>query len=62
MESLLLPSCLGCEFRPDRIFCYMPSDSLRVFDAIKTTGSFPRNTVLFSDVSVEQLARPGKKQ
>jgi CRP/FNR family transcriptional regulator len=27
----------------------MPADSLRMFDAIKTTGSFPRNTVLFSE-------------
>jgi len=49
METVPLPSCLSCEFRPDRIFCDMPAESLQVFDAIKTTGSFPRNTVLFSE-------------
>ncbi len=49
MESVLQQSCLSCEFRPDRTFCDMPADSLRDFEAIKSSGSYPRNTVLFAE-------------
>lgn len=49
MDTVQSPSCLSCEFRPDRTFCDMPAHSLKLFDAIRTTGSFPRNTVLFSE-------------
>ncbi len=42
-------SCLTCDFRPDRLFCDMPAESLKAFDEIKTLASFPRGTVLFSE-------------
>lgn len=44
-----MPSCLSCEFRPDRIFCDMPADSLRAFDEIRMVAAYPRNTILFSE-------------
>ena len=49
MESTQAQSCLSCEFRPDRTFCDMPADTLREFDAIKSLGSYRRNTILFSE-------------
>ena len=49
METVPLPSCLSCEFRPDRIFCDMPADSLHAFDEIKRLAVFPRNTVLLAE-------------
>jgi CRP/FNR family transcriptional regulator, cyclic AMP receptor protein len=49
MESVLQQSCMSCEFRPDRAFCDMPADSLRDFEAIKSSGSYPRNAVLFAE-------------
>jgi CRP/FNR family transcriptional regulator len=49
MDSTIQSSCLTCEFRPDRLFCDMPAESLKAFDEIKSTASFPRATVLFSE-------------
>jgi len=49
MHSPKQQSCLTCEFRPDRVFCDMPADSLQAFDAIKSQGTYPRNTVLFAE-------------
>ena len=49
METGLQQSCLRCEFRPDRTFCDMPADSLRAFEEIKLSGSYPRNAILFSE-------------
>ena len=49
MESTQVQSCLSCEFRPDRTFCDMPADTLRAFEAIKSLGSYRRNTILFSE-------------
>jgi CRP/FNR family transcriptional regulator len=49
MESTQVQSCLSCEFRPDRTFCDMPADTLEEFDAIKSLGSYRRNTILFSE-------------
>jgi CRP/FNR family transcriptional regulator len=49
MESTQEQSCLSCEFRPDRTFCDMPTDTLREFDAIKSLGTYRRNTILFSE-------------
>ena len=49
METVPVPSCLCCDYRPDRIFCDMPAESLQVFNSIKTAGSFSRNTILFSE-------------
>ena len=47
MESTTLPSCLKCFLRPDRLFCDLPSSVLEAFDAVKSTRSCPRTTVLF---------------
>ena len=49
MESTIQSSCLTCEFRPDRLFCDMPAESLKAFDEIKSLASFPRGTVLFAE-------------
>jgi len=42
-------SCLTCDFRPDRVFCDMPADSLKAFDEIKSLATYPRNTILFAE-------------
>src|SRR5208283_4748992 len=49
MEGMMQSSCLTCDFRPDRLFCDMPTESLKAFDEIKTLASFPRGTILFSE-------------
>ena len=49
METVPDPSCQSCDFRPDRIFCDMAIGSLQAFDGIKSTGSYPRNTILFAE-------------
>lgn len=49
MESAIQQSCLTCDFRPDRIFCDMPIDTLKAFEKIKSAGTYPRNTILFSE-------------
>src|SRR6201987_2561877 len=49
MESTIPSSFLTCVFRPDRLFCDMPAESLKAFDDIKSLASYPRGTVLFSE-------------
>ncbi len=49
MESTIQSSCLTCDFRPDRLFCDMPAESLKAFDEIKSLGSFPRSSILFAE-------------
>jgi CRP/FNR family cyclic AMP-dependent transcriptional regulator len=49
MESTIQSSCLTCDFRPDRLFCDMPAESLKAFDEIKSLASYPRSTILFSE-------------
>jgi len=49
MESTIQSSCLTCEFRPDRLFCDMPTDSLRAFDEIKSLATYRRSTLLFAE-------------
>src|SRR5271167_3895966 len=49
MESAIQQSCFTCDFRPDRIFCDMPGDSLKAFDEIKSLATYPRNTILFAE-------------
>ena len=41
MESVIQQSCFTCDFRPDRIFCDMPADSLQAFDEIKSLATYP---------------------
>jgi CRP/FNR family transcriptional regulator len=48
MESKM-PSCLSCDFRPDRFFCDMPTEALQAFDQIKSQAFYPRNSVLFAE-------------
>jgi CRP/FNR family transcriptional regulator len=40
---------MSCDFRPDRLFCDMPAESLKSFDEIKSLAHYPRNTVLFAE-------------
>ncbi len=49
MESMNQSNCFTCEFRPDRLFCDMPAESLKAFDQITSLGSFPRGAVLFAE-------------
>ena len=49
MESTIQSSCLTCDFRPDRLFCDMPAESLKAFDEIKSPASYARGSVLFSE-------------
>ncbi len=42
-------SCLTCDYRPDRLFCDMPVESLMAFDEIKLLGAYPRSAVLFAE-------------
>jgi CRP/FNR family cyclic AMP-dependent transcriptional regulator len=49
MEHTIQSSCLTCDFRPDRLFCDMPAESLKAFDEIKSLGSYPRSAILFAE-------------
>jgi CRP/FNR family transcriptional regulator, cyclic AMP receptor protein len=49
MESMMQLSCVTCDFRPDRVFCDMPPESLKAFDEIKSVALHRRNTVLFAE-------------
>lgn len=49
MESTIQPSCLNCDFRPDRLFCDMPLEALQAFDKIKTISTDPKGAVLFGE-------------
>jgi len=49
MDTTAQSSCVTCDFRPDRIFCDMPAESLKAFDRIKSLASYRRNTVLFAE-------------
>lgn len=40
---------MTCDFRPDRFFCDMPTESLKAFNEIKSLALYRRNTVLFSE-------------
>ena len=46
---MIQSSCLTCDFRPDRLFCDMPAESLKSFDEIKSLTAYPRSTVLFAE-------------
>lgn len=43
------PSCLHCEFRPDRKFCDLPADALEAFDGIKSIAAYPKGEMLFAE-------------
>lgn len=49
MESTSQSSCLTCDFRPDRLFCDMPPESLKAFDDIKSLALHPKGTLLFTE-------------
>jgi CRP/FNR family transcriptional regulator len=49
MEKVIQQSCFTCDFRPDRVFCDMPVESLKAFDEIKSLATYPRNTILFAE-------------
>ena len=49
MESATEQSCLNCILRPDRLFCDLSTSVLEAFDAVKSTLTCPRNTVLFRE-------------
>src|SRR4051812_21123546 len=49
MESASQSSCFDCSFRPDRIFCDMPAETLKDFNSIKTRAQYPKGTMLYSE-------------
>jgi CRP/FNR family transcriptional regulator, cyclic AMP receptor protein len=49
IERAIQQSCFACDFRPDRVFCDMPVESLKAFDEIKSLATFPRSTILFAE-------------
>lgn len=49
MESTIQSSCLTCDFRPDRLFCDMPAESLKAFDEIKSLANYARGTILLGE-------------
>jgi len=51
MESATQPSCIECVERPDRLFYDLPTETLKAFDALKSTTECQRGTVLFREGS-----------
>jgi CRP-like cAMP-binding protein len=51
MESATERSCLRCVERPDRLFCDLPGDALKAFDALKSTTNRGNGDVLFREGS-----------
>jgi len=49
MESAPQPNCTNCALRPDRLFCNLPSESLQVFESIKSVSTYPRGVTLFNE-------------
>ncbi|HYE26273.1 MAG TPA: cyclic nucleotide-binding domain-containing protein [Clostridia bacterium] len=49
MESVIQSSCFHCTFRPDRMFCDMPAESLQAFDEIKSQATYQKGTPLISE-------------
>jgi len=49
MESSSQPSCFNCAFRPDRLFCDMPTEALQAFDAVKSQVTCEKGAVLFAE-------------
>jgi CRP/FNR family transcriptional regulator len=49
MGSTIQSSCSACDYRPDRLFCDMPPESLKAFDEIKMPASYPRGAALFAE-------------
>jgi len=43
----IIDSCLTCHLREDRLFCNLPPDSLKSFDAMKQLTTYPKGAVLF---------------
>ena len=43
----IIESCLTCHLREERLFCNLPEDTLRTFDAIKQLTTYPKGAVLF---------------
>ncbi len=51
METAIQQSCQQCVERSDRLFCDLPPDALKAFDALKSTTFCPRGTILFREGS-----------
>lgn len=43
----IIDSCLTCHLREERLFCNLPPEALKVFDAIKQLTTYPKGAVLF---------------
>ncbi len=43
----VIDSCLTCHLREDRLFCNLPPEALRAFDALKQMATYPKGATLF---------------
>lgn len=43
----IIDSCMTCHVREERLFCDLPFDALREFDAMKQLVTYPKGAVLF---------------
>jgi CRP/FNR family transcriptional regulator, cyclic AMP receptor protein len=49
MERIIEQSCLECLERSDRLFCDLPAEALKAFDALKSIAIYPRGSALFRE-------------
>jgi CRP/FNR family transcriptional regulator len=45
----VLESCVTCSFKAENFFCHLPEPSLRAFETLKFTTSYPAGAILFSE-------------
>ena len=43
----IIESCLSCTLKKDHLFCNLPPEALRSLEAIRSTATYPKGTVLF---------------
>src|SRR5206468_10759369 len=43
----IIDNCLTCHLREEHLFCNLPSETLRIFDAMKQLTTYPKGAMLF---------------
>ncbi len=43
----VIDNCFSCHLREDRLFCNLPPEALRAFDALKQLATYPKGATLF---------------
>jgi len=61
----IIENCLVCKPQPGRLFCNLSPDSLRAFDAIKCSATYPSGALLFMEgqasIGIFMLCKGGVK-